>query len=74
MKKELITNTLIAIIFIFVTAGVGGSVMLIPIISNQKFHIVNFLIYVVTFSIYFVIFVLLESVFLENLKKITQRK
>lgn len=73
MKKALITNTLIAIIFIFVSVGIGGALMLIPIISHQNFNIINFLIYAITFSIYFFIFILIEPVFLENIK-IIERK
>lgn len=73
MKKELITNTLIAIIFVFVSVGIGGALMLIPIISHQKFNIINLLIYSITFSIYFFIFILIEPVFLENLKIIKRK-
>lgn len=73
MKKELITNTLIAIIFIFVSVGIGGALMLIPLISHQNFNIINFLIYAITFLIYFFIFILIEPVFLENLKTIKRK-
>lgn len=73
MKKALITNTLIAIIFIFVSVGIGDALTLIPIISHQNFNIINFLIYAIIFSIYFFIFKLIEPVFLENLK-IIERK
>ena len=42
MKKALIINTIIAIIFIFVSVGIGGALMSIPFISYQNFNIINF--------------------------------
>lgn len=73
MKKALIINTIIAIIFIFVSVGIGGALMSIPFISYQNFNIINFLIYAIIFLIYFFIFILIEPVFLENLKTISKQ-